>query len=126
MNKTQKLHEFWSSFGWAAYDENTVPDNALAANNNRYITYSVSTDSFGNELMMSASLWHRSTSWETISKKAEEISKYIETEMPPSFLIDEGRVKIRKGVPFAQRMGDDDDTIRRILINISAEFLTKY
>ena len=39
MNKYQVWQAFWSSFGWAAYNENTVPDNAMELNNNRYITY---------------------------------------------------------------------------------------
>lgn len=126
MNKYQALQSFWSSFGWKAYNELTVPDNALEENENHYITYEAATDNLGEELLLSASLWMRSTSWTTIHAKAEEIAKYIETEMPPAIPIDGGYIKIRKASPFAQDMADDDDTIRRVLLNISAEFLTKY
>ena len=41
MDKSQAVHDFWSSFGLTAYDENAVPDNAQMP----YITYSVVTDS---------------------------------------------------------------------------------
>lgn len=126
MNKEQTIYCFWSSFGWKAYDEGTVPDNAMTDNNGRYITYSVATDSIGNDLLLTASLWNRSTSWENLDEKTDEIARYIETEMPPSIKLDNGRLKIRKGTPFAQRMTDEDDSIRRVVINIIAEYLTEY
>lgn len=126
MNKYQALQEFWSSFGWKAYNELTVPDDALSMNNNRYITYEAATDSIGEDLLLSASLWHRSTSWTTIHAKAEEIAEFIETQMPPAIPVEGGWLKIRKASPFAQDMEDDDDTIRRIRLNIYAEFITKY
>ena len=126
MNKYQALQEFWSSFGWKAYNELTVPDDALSMNNNRYITYEAATDSIGEDLLLSASLWHRSTSWTTIHAKAEEIAEFIETQMPPAIPVEGGWLKIRKASPFAQDMEDDDETIRRIRLNIYAEFITKY
>ena len=126
MDKEQALHKFWSSFGWKAYDENTVPDNAMAENNYRYITYSVGTDSLDNTLLLTASLWNRSNSWEDVDKKSHDIARFIETQVPPSIRIDNGRLKIRKGTPFAQRMADEDDSIRRIVLSIIVEFLTNY
>lgn len=126
MNKEQAIHNFWSGFAWKAYDEGTVPDNAMAINNGRYITYSVANDSIGNDLLLTASLWMSSTGWEEISLKTYEIARYIETQMPPTIKLDNGRLKIRKGTPFAQRMTDEDDSIRRVVINIIAEYLTEY
>ena len=38
--------------------------------------------------------------------------------------LDNCAVWIKKGSPFAQRMGDSDDMVRRIYMNIEAEFLT--
>jgi len=125
MNKYQALQSFWESFGWAAYNENTVPDDALAANNNRYITYEAATDSIGEPLLLTASLWHRSTAWTVIHAKAQEISDYIEFEMPPSIPINGGRMKVRKATPFAQDGADDDATIRRVILNVYIEFLTQ-
>lgn len=122
MDKSQALEKFWNSFGLPAYDENTVPEDATLPR----ITYSVSTDSFENVISLNASIWYRSTSWADISKKAEEIGEYITKMIPPSIQIDNGRLYLTKGSPFAQRMNDPDDSIRRILLNIQAEFLTAF
>jgi len=122
-NNFQALHEFWSSFGWKAYDENTVPDNAMEQNGGKYITYEASISGFDEIVYLTASLWMQSTSWSDISIKAIQIfeaigsgGKLIET--------DNGKLWITRGQPFAQRMGEADDTIRRIYLNIQAEFMT--
>ena len=121
MDKAQAIHSFWSGFGLVAYDENTVPDDAVAP----YITYSVSTDSLEGPVTLYGSLWYKSLSWAEASQKSEQISEYI-TNMQP-IKIDGGYLWIMKGTPFAQRMSDPgDDMVRRIYINIIAEFLTAY
>ena len=123
MDKSQALYSFWSSFGLPAYDENTVKIGEELP----YITYSSATDSLGNIVPMSASLWYRSMSWAEISKKAEEIAEYIGKHGHVVLPLDKGYVWITKGTPFAQRMSDDADSmIRRIYLNITAEFLTAY
>lgn len=123
MNKSQAIQSFWESFEIPAYDELTVPDNATFP----YITYNVKTDSIGNICLMSASIWYRSTSWKEVSDKAEEIAEYIVKMTQTSIEIDNGRLYISKGTPFAQRMSEpSDDMVRRIYININAEFLTAY
>ena len=122
MDKAQALHDFWSSFGLPAYDVNTVPDNAEMP----YITYETSTDSLDYVLALSASLWYKQMSWEDITKKADEISKYIFEQNPCTKKIDGGRMYIARGTPFAQRMADVDDMIRRIVLSIYVEFFTAY
>lgn len=122
MNKAQALYSFWASFGWAAYDQTTTPEDAPMPR----ITYQVETDSFDNTLLLSASLWDKSTSWERISQKVEEISRAIQNMNPPSVAIDGGRMFISKGTPFAMRMADVDSSIRRIVLNINVEFMTQY
>lgn len=122
MDKSQAIQKFWEGFDLPAYDETTVPDDAKLPR----ITYNVKTDSLDGVVSMNASLWYRSKSWKEISQKAEEISEYISNMMPPSIPIDNGRVYISKGSPFAQRMTDPDDSIRRIYLNIQVEFLTAY
>jgi hypothetical protein len=123
MDKFQAIHSFWSGFDIPAYDGQDVPDDAVMP----YITYEASTDSIGNMLLQSASIWYRSNSWETISKKADQIAeaigygfKIIPVDSPKGYL------KITKGTPFAQRMSDPDEQVKRIYINIQAEFLTAY
>ena len=122
MDKAQAIDAFWNRF-LPAYDENTVPSDIKMP----YITYSVATDSLGGFLSMTASLWYRSDSWAEISRKAEEIAEFIAKMNPPSIPLDNGRLYISKGLPFAQRMSEPSDSaVRRIVLQINAEFLTAY
>lgn len=123
MTKAAAIYKFWSSFGLTAYEENAVPTGDDAPKF-PYITYQLVTDSFENEVLMTASLWYRSTSWAQANAKAEEISRYIGIG-GTIFKCDGGRVWVKRGTPFAQRMGDETDSlIKRIYINITAEFFT--
>lgn len=123
MDKSQAIHEFWSSFGLTAYDENTVPDDAVMP----YITYSVSTGDIGDLIVLNARLWYHSTSWQAVSKKADEIAAYIGSGNHVVLKLDNGYLWLVKGTPFSQRMADDVDTmIRSIYLNVNAEYLTQY
>ena len=124
MDKGQALYNFWSKFGLPAYEENTVPENP----GYRYITYSVQFDSIDNVINLYGNIWDiDSNSWEYVDKKAEEIAEYIEKKYPISYDIDNGRLYIAKGTPFAQHMTDpNSDLVRRSYINIQAEFLTAF
>ena len=123
MDKSQAIHDFWSSFGLTAYDENSVPDNAEFP----YITYSLSTDSLGNMLTMTGSVWYRSSSWEQISKKVDQIAEHVGKYGFRTIKLNGGYVWITKGMPFSQRMSDENDKmIKRVYIILNAEFLTAY
>ena len=123
MNKEQALHAFWSSFDWPAYDEGTVPDDASLPR----ITYSVVTDSIDSQIMLTASLWDKSYSWESVTLKKDEIAQTIARMHPPAIKIDDGRMYITPGNPFAQRMSDsNDDSIRRLYLNLEVEFFTAF
>lgn len=103
-----------------SYDENTVAENATFPR----ITYQIATSDFDNDVMLSASLWYNTRSWEDISKKADEINNYIGRggKIIP---FDGGAIWLRRGSPFAQRMGEpSDSSVRRILLNITAEFIS--
>lgn len=118
MDAEQALHSFWSSFDLPAYDENSVPENAQLP----YITYSVSYDSFGSDVSMTASVWDRTMSWERLTSKVHEISNAI-TDGGRILHTDNGGIWLRKGNPFYQRMGDVDDSIKRMYINVFAEYI---
>ena len=118
MDKMQVLNEFWNSFEWPAYDQNTVPDNAMLP----YITYEAATDDFNNELYLTASLWDRSTSWERVTLKEKEISTDI-SKGGRMILYSDGAMWIKMRSPWAQRMSDEDDGIRRILLSVTIEFI---
>lgn len=135
MKKSQALQQFWESFGIPAFDENTVPDFPGGKAPEKYITYSVSTGELGNVINLTASIWERnSTSWEFVETKAEEIAKAIEERdfsrmgiNAPTIPLDNGRLYLTQGSPFAQRLADPgSDLTRRIYLNIQAEFLTAY
>lgn len=118
MNKVEAYFDFWSKFGWTVYDENSVPDDATLP----YITSDFSSDSFQYEVAMTPSLWDRSTSWETVETKALEIERAI-GRGGKIVHYDGGAFWIKKANPFAQRLADSDDSIRRIIINISVEYI---
>lgn len=119
MNKIQALHDFWSSFDLTAYDENSVPDDAVMP----YITYEVISDSFGDAVAQTASLWYRSTSWESITQKELQIAEEI-TRGGKMITYDDGAFWIVRANPWAQRLADDsDDSVRRIILNVQIEFI---
>lgn len=123
MTKEAALYNFWSMFGLPAYEENSVPSGEDGAEF-PYITYQVVTDSFGNDVVLTGSVWYRSTSWKEANAKAQEISNIL-SRGGVTIACDGGVIWIRRGVPFAQSMGDDsDDLIKRKYINIVAEFMT--
>lgn len=121
MDKEQTMHDFFSSFGWKAYDENTVPDDAEMPR----ITYGLSTDSLDNVVSIAISLWDKSYSWASVTHKAQEISEALTFMHPPAIPCEGGRIFIKPGTPFTQRMSDSSDSmIRRLYINLEVEFFT--
>ena len=125
MDKWQAIHNFWNSFSWDAYDENSF-DTGEFAPQLPSITYSAQTGALGQILTFTGSLWDKSTSWQNISSKADEIAQAIGYGYAIE-KVDGGYLWITKGQPFAQRMNDEtDDSIKRIYIILNAEFLTAY
>ena len=119
MNTSQALQSFWSSFDLPAYDEKTVPDKAELP----YITYETRDDFFGNQAALTASLWYRSSSWESITLKEQSIAEYI-TRGGKMLPTDDGGMWLKRGTPWAQRMDDpSDDKIRRMILNYEIEFI---
>lgn len=120
MTKAAAIYQFWSQF-LTAYEENTVPEDATFP----YITYQLVTDSFNNEVALTASVWYRGESWAAVNDKTEKIASHIGLG-GVVLSCDDGKIWVKKGSPFAQNMGDESDNlIRRKYLNISAEFLTR-
>lgn len=122
MDKAQAIDQFWGSFGLPAFDENSAYDTTIELPDN-YITYELQTANFGDSVALTASLWYRSTSWEGITQKADQIAArigYGGLTIP----VDGGYIWIKLGRPFAQRMAVEQDSIRRIIMNIEVDFLT--
>lgn len=120
MDKAQAYNAFWNSFTWKAYDETTVPESLATP----YITYEFKEGFIGDTLPLTISLWTRSTSWAEIEQKAMQIGNAI--GLGGTVVdYDGGKLWIKRGAPYAQRMTDPDDrSIRRIVININAEFIS--
>ncbi len=119
MTKERAYHAFWNSFGWPAYDENTVPDDAQLPR----LTYDVAVAEFGEPVALSVSVWDRSTSWSSVTQKASMI--YLRVGLGGKIIpYDDGYIWIKRGQPFFQRMNDENDSIRRIYINLEVEYLT--
>ena len=120
MNKAQAFHSFWSSFTWKAYEQSTVPDNAP----DRYITYEYAEGYIGDSIPLAASLWIRSNSWTEIEQKAQDIGKAIGLG-GKVVSYDGGKLWVNRGTTFAQRVAEPNDyAVRRIIINITAEFIS--
>lgn len=122
MSSDQALHQFWSGFGWTAYDRSTVPSSEMIPDMPR-ITYDVAKAEFDTKLLLSASLWDESYSWERISKKADEIFDYIGWD-GKIIKYDSGMIWIKRGSTFAQRMSDENDKVRRIYLTVEVEYFT--
>ena len=123
MTKEAALHYFWSSFGWATYEANSVPtgDNAPKY---PYITYTVATDSIERTVALTADLWYRGTSWAKVNEVTQKISEAI-SGGGKIISCDGGCMWINRESPFAQNMSDpNDNLIKRKHINISVEFMT--
>ena len=118
-NKWQGLDRFWNSFGIPAYDQNTVPPDAQMP----YITYEAVTAGFEDVIPLAGHIWYYSTSWEDASAKADQIASAVS----PFRLVQLGNKEylfIAKGTPFAQRVPDENDSVRRIYINLLAEYFS--
>lgn len=122
MNDQQALHSFWSGFVWKAFEESTVPDNAFDKYGS-YITYSAAQAFFDEPTMLSGSIWSRSTSWGSAVAKMQQIAEAIGIG-GKLIKTDDGYLWVKRGVPFAQRMSDEDPAVRRIYMNVEVEFFT--
>lgn len=125
MTIEQAIHNFWSSFDWPAYDENTVPDDATLP----YITYSVNIgDITSGPVTTQASLWYRSMSWKEITEKSEEIRNHLGIG---GVMIehDDGAIWIKRGNTFAQRSAagssesEQDSSTRRVVLTVDIDFI---
>lgn len=133
MNKQQAYNVFWRQFGVLAFEENTVPDEQTiqklidageAESRYPYITYQVLTDDISGAVFPTASIWDKSNSWEKADILSNQIAGYIQSMN--TIKLDDGRMYITKGSPFAQHMGEEGDpSIRRIILNIGVQFFTE-
>ena len=118
MDKIQAFHQFWSSFGLPAYDAGSIPTDAEFP----YITYEVAISDFGNQIPFTAGVWYKGTSWVGATQKVDEIAQKIGRG---GILIpyEGGALWITKASAFAQRMTDENDLIKRYVIQCAIEYM---
>lgn len=126
-DEAQALQSFWESFGipavdeQSAYDEDTLEQLGISF---PYITYEAAISSFDEPVSLGADLWYNTTSWKEITKKAKMISDAIGLggKLIP---YRDGAIWITRGSVFSRRMAAEVGyDVRRIHININAEFLS--
>ena len=120
-DKWQVLHNFWSSYGIPAYEQASVPDDAVMP----YITYTGLVAPFENTVLLTGDVWYNSSRWDTISQKADEIALSLRGHKLLRINTDE-YLMLAQGSPFAQRMYDTNDAVKRIHINVMGEYFTHY
>ena len=110
MDKAQALHAFWSGFGLPAIDEQSAYDTAVMEQlgiSFPYISYEAAVGDFDEPVALSADLAQA-------LKDGGTLARY-----------DGGAIWITRGNPITQRMSAENPfDIRRIHININAEFLS--
>lgn len=123
MDKWQAQTSFWESFNVPAYEEHSVPDTEK--DKFPRITYEAATGVFESLIPITASIWDRSTSWATVDSISNSIESYVKNMGCPE--IDNGRYRVYIDTSnFARKMDDpEDDQIKRIVINVTFEFMTK-
>ena len=127
MDKAKALYTFWAGFGIPAIDEQSAYDTSVMDElqiSYPYLSYETAVSELDEPVALSADLWYKSTSWAGIEAKAQEIANAIGYggKMIP---YDGGAIWIKRGTPVYQRMSAENVfDIRRIQININAEFLS--
>lgn len=111
------VYGFLSGFGIPAYASTSTPDQAAFP----YLTYDLVLPEWGQgEMTMTVNLWYRGDSEAPANAKAEEIGQAlgIGGVLVP---FDDGALWLKKGSPFVQSMGGEDDKVKRRYINIDIE-----
>ena len=120
MDRYEALHSFWASFSVPAYEENSVPD--LDSVTFPYITYEAMAAPFDGDVAASASIWTRSTSWQTADALADLIEERLK-HGGHRLTYTGGLIWITPETPFARSMGDPaDDRIKRKLLTVQYHF----
>lgn len=118
MDKWQAQESYWASFGYPAYNELTVREDAQMP----YITYQLVNGVLDGICTASGSLYMRGTSWAKICQAVTAMEKLADRQIP----IDGGVMKVRKPIAnFAQPLNEPSDSkVRRMVLTVEIEFIT--
>lgn len=120
MDKQEAYNRFWrEATGLTAYEENNIPVDAVLP----YCTYETILDGLDSAVFPLGHIWDKSLSWEARDAILAHVSAYI--GHGKILKLDEGRMFICKGTPFAQRRADEgDNTVGGYEIQLQVEFFT--
>ena len=128
MDKEQALNYFWNQFDVPAFEQNTVIDEKdfeeMSMEPYPRITYEVAVDNFCAEIMLTASLWDKNTTWKDITDLCHKVEATLGLG-GQTIRYDNVLLWVKRGTPFARRMNDPDDSIRRIILNIEVEYISE-
>lgn len=120
MTKNKALYAWFNEF-MSFYRASSVPDDVVFP----YGTYEYIEDTWGGgEVGMTVNLWFYTTSEAVPDEKTQEFSRrvgYGGVTIP----CDGGYIWLKRGSPFCQSLKyEDDNSIKRRYINLTAEYLT--
>lgn len=128
MDKMMSLQNYFESFDVPAFNQYTVPteERMVEMGITPYprISYEPVFDSIGRINTITASIWDRSTGWTRIMGILSKMEKSLSNGGEKANY-DGGQIWLTKGTPWAQPMNDEDDSIRRMVVNIQVEYLSE-
>lgn len=121
MTPEAAINSFFSGIGINVYASSSVPDQEPFP----YMTYDLSVGTiWDGDQSITVNIWNRTDSEAWMNAKARELSKMIGAggKILPC---DGGSVWLKRGDPWCQSMSDEEDkTVKRRYINVTAEFIT--
>lgn len=121
MTQAAAIYEFLNSFGIPAYPTTSVPEKTVMP----YITYDLVLGSWGDgEQDLAVDVWYRTESEAEPNAKVTEMSKALSGGK--QIECDGGSIWIKKGQPWCQAVNDDDNSVKRRLVNMVVEPNTLY
>ena len=123
MTEMEAIYDFWSGFSLPVFEKHSVPTKGHGGSPDYpYLTFEWKTDHFGSEMALTASLWYRFSSLAEMEMKIKEMAEHI--GRGGIFLpCRGGTIWLKRGEPFARFMKNEaDDAVKRVDLNISAEF----
>lgn len=112
------LYEFASSFGWDAYPEQNIPNNAELP----YITYTLQEYDFQTPGFIQMRLWNVSDGYSEINSLIDSIE--AEVRNGKSLFTDSGIIYLYKGSPWCQYQPTEEINLKIAYLNLIAHFAT--
>lgn len=120
MTADKALHQFFNSFGIPAFPETAVPDKQEMP----YITYPFAFSRFDDlPVNLTVYLWYKTESEATPTAKGMEIINTI-GRGGCTVEVDGGYIWLTTGSPALRTVPDEDNSIKRRALNITAEYFT--